>query len=431
MNAYQQKIEIGDLVEGMFVCQLPVPWKETPFPLQGFYVHSNDDKTQLEKYCSYVFVDLIRSRTRNSKLTTDLLKNKKNNLSIEQNETPAYSTGDVGLNIKRINAKPIIKNYTRYADTPILELGKTYKYAGKIHSKIVSALQEFSSGEAKQREKIFTFLKENSALLVESAINNPDALIWLTRLQSQKIDLFSHSINAAIWGLVLGRHLGLARDVLHDLTLALLLAKTGLIHQKDNTGTQTSFDYIFQSIANLSEAKTITPGVITTIKTHMERYNGSGGPRGLTGDKIPYLGKIAGIADSYESLLKPLDDHPPLTCSEAIAFLFSQRDITFQADLVEEFIQAIGIYPTGSLVELNNNEIGVVLESPRNARLFPKLLMVVDKNGQKIKHPKAVNLSESTTALSIKRSIPNSTININYSSFGNKETTTLRKIFSL
>lgn len=431
MNAYQQKIEIRDLVEGMFVCQLPVPWKETPFPLQGFYVHSNDDKAQLEKYCSYVFVDLVRSRTRNLKVTTDLFKNKKNDLSVQKQDAPAHSAHHVDLKTKKINVKPIIKNHTRYTDTPILELGKAYKRARKIHSKIATALQEFECSEVKHREKIFTLLKENSAILVESAINNPDALIWLTRLQSQKANIFSHSINTAIWGLVLGRHLGLASDVLHELTLALLLAKTGLIHQKKDTETKTSFDYIFQSIANLSEARNITPGVITTIKTHLERHNGSGGPRGLTGDKIPYLGKIAGIADCYESLLKPLDGHPPLTCSDAIAFLFSQRDILFQADLIEEFIQAIGIYPTGSLVELNNSEIGLVLESPRNARLFPKLLMVVDKNGQKLKHPKELNLADKLTSLSIKRSLPNSTININYSSFGNKESATLRKIFSL
>ena len=431
MNAYQQKIEIRDLVEGMFICQLPIPWKETPFPLQGFYVHSNDDKTQLEKYCSYVFVDIIRSRTKNLRLSPDLIKNNKNDETTKSNVMPSFSKRENNSSTKKISAKPILKNYARYAHLPVHDLRKTYKVAIKIHSKIVAAIKQFSEIEEKNREKIFTLIKDNSRLLVESALHNPDALIWLTRLQSQKADIFNHSINAAIWGLVLGRHLGLERDILNDLTLALLLAKTGLLNENKFSETKTPLDYIFESVANLSDAKDITPGVITTIKTHMERYDGSGGPRGLTGDKIPYLGKIAGIVDCYESLLNPLDNYPPLTCSEAIGFLFSQRDIKFQADLVEEFIQAIGIYPTGSLVELNNNEIGLVLESPRNERLFPKLLMVVDKDGHKIKQPRTLNLADDKTSLSIKRSIPNSTVNINYSALGNKETNTLRKIFSL
>ena len=408
MNAYQKQVPIADLIDGMFVCQLPVPWKDTPFPLQGFYVQSQDDKDQLAKYCTYVFIDIVRSRSVNLRRPS----------GCNQNPEPP---------------EEYKKNSSRYSNTPIKDLDKEFKKAKSTHAKILIAIKEFSENALENKTKAFNILRESSASLVESAINNPDALIWLTRLENQRKDLFNHSINAAIWGLILGRHLGLEQDTLQDLTLALLLSKIGLLEEQTSNQeveSPSAYNYINQSLLCLKNSPKINAGVMTTIKTHMERHDGSGGPQAITGDKIPLLGKIAGIADCYEALLNPLDEHQSLSCSEAITFLFSQRNIKFQSDLVEEFIQAIGIYPTGSVVELNNKEIGVVLESRRNTRLQPKLLVVIDEYGQKIKQPKVLNLAESAACLSIKRSVSNSSINISYFTFGNRSSSALKRIFS-
>lgn len=426
MNAYQKQVPIADLIDGMFVCQLPVPWKDTPFPLQGFYVQSQDDKDQLAKYCTYVFIDIVRSRSVNLRRPSVCNQNP------EPAEEYKKNIGTTGTK-KVIQAKSIKKNSSRYSNTPIKDLDKEFKKAKSTHAKILIAIKEFSENALENKTKALNILRESSASLVESAINNPDALIWLTRLENQRKDLFNHSINAAIWGLILGRHLGLEQDTLQDLTLALLLSKIGLL--EDQTSNQevespSAYNYINQSLLCLKNSPKINAGVMTTIKTHMERHDGSGGPQAITGDKIPLLGKIAGIADCYEALLNPLDEHQSLSCSEAITFLFSQRDIKFQSDLVEEFIQAIGIYPTGSVVELNNKEIGVVLESRRNTRLQPKLLVVIDEYGQKIKQPKVLNLAESAACLSIKRSVSNSSINISNFTFGNRSSSALKRIFS-
>lgn len=426
MNAYQKKVPIADLIEGMFVCQLPIPWKETPFPLQGFYVQSHDDKDQLAKYCTYVFVDIVRSRSVNLRLRLDCAQ------STEPSEECKKNTGITDTK-NVIQAKAIKKNSSRYSNTLISNFDKEFKKAKSAHEKILIAIKELSEKTLVNKTKTFNLLQENSNALVESAINNPDALIWLTRLENQRRDLFNHSVNAAIWGLVFGRHLGLEQDTLQDLALALLLAKIGLLENqtdKQEIAPPSSYDYINQSLLCLKNSPKINAGVFTTIKTHMERHDGSGGPQGTTGDKIPLLGKIAGIADYYEALINPLDGFQPLSCSEAITFLFSQRNIKFQSDLVEEFIQSIGIYPTGSVVELNNKEVGVVLESRRDTRLQPKLLVVIDEYGQRIKQPKVLNLADNTACLSIKRSVPNSSINISYSTLGRKNSFTFKRIFS-
>jgi hypothetical protein len=86
--------------------------------------------------------------------------------------------------------------------------------------------------------------------------------------------------------------------------------------------------------------------------------------------------------------------------SDAVRNLYEWRDIDFQAEIVEEFIQAIGIYPAGTLIELNTGEVGVVLSEYRTRRLRPKLLMILDENKQRLPDMVPLDLSEQKTTAS-------------------------------
>jgi len=57
----EQKVDVRDLVPGMYVCRLDRPWTETPFPLQGFLIETTDEVRELTRLCSHVFVDTERS----------------------------------------------------------------------------------------------------------------------------------------------------------------------------------------------------------------------------------------------------------------------------------------------------------------------------------------------------------------------------------
>ena len=54
------KTNVRELQKGMFVAELDCPWHKTPFPIQGFYVRSQDDLKSLKKFCSYVYVDATK-----------------------------------------------------------------------------------------------------------------------------------------------------------------------------------------------------------------------------------------------------------------------------------------------------------------------------------------------------------------------------------
>src|SRR5690606_36664460 len=122
----------------------------------------------------------------------------------------------------------------------------------------------------------------------------------------------------------------------------------------------------------------VEPRVISVVKTHCERLNGSGFPLGLQGDKIPLLGKIAGIVTYCDHVTNPRGSRHSIAPSKAVAKVFELRNIQFQEELVVEFIRAIGLSPTGTLVELSIGEVGVVVVQNFERRLKPKVMLVLD-----------------------------------------------------
>ena len=138
----------------------------------------------------------------------------------------------------------------------------------------------------------------------------------------------------------------------------------------------------------------VPPEVLHIVRNHCERFHGSGYPQGLMGDKIPFLAKVAGIVTVYDAVTNPRHSKFPLAPSKAMAKLYDMRNVEFQEELVVQFIQALGIYPTGTLVELNTGEIAVVVEQTFARRLKPKVAVVIDKNKSTLKEPLVIDLFE-------------------------------------
>ena len=159
-------------------------------------------------------------------------------------------------------------------------------------------------------------------------------------------------------------------------------------------------------------------GVMAIVEFHQERHNGTGFPKGVTGDRIPLLAKIAGLVHYYQELITPRNNDLGLSPLAAVSKLYELRNISFQQDLVERFIEAVGVFPTGTLVELSSNEIGIVTGHNQDRRLLPKVMVVLDEHKQKLKHARIIDLKElssstkSNDAVFIKDSLPKGAYNI-------------------
>ena len=106
------------------------------------------------------------------------------------------------------------------------------------------------------------------------------------------------------------------------------------------------------------------------VEHHHERLDGSGYPNGLKGDQIPLFAKIAAIVDCYDAITSNRGYAESLSSQEAVRKLYEWRGKDFQAELVEEFIQAIGMFPAGTLIELTTGEVAVVVTEIENSDVY-------------------------------------------------------------
>ncbi len=122
--------------------------------------------------------------------------------------------------------------------------------------------------------------------------------------------------------------------------------------------------------------------VIDMIASHHERFNGSGYPQSIKGTQIPLYARIAAIADCYDAITSQRVYAKPITHALAIKKMYEWRGYDFQPELIEAFIQAVGVYPTGTLVELTSGEVGIVVKENPGKRLRPQILVILDPDKQ-------------------------------------------------
>lgn len=397
MFSYQKKIPVGELVAGMYVFQLDRPWNGTPFPLQGFHIKDESDIQLLRQYCKTVVIDITRSDIR------------KNNLAAKPDKTAAITRGKYHSTLE-------LKPYVYSEHTP---LDEEIKRARSVYKDLKQAVDKITTALTHNAQIDIPAVAKFSNKVVKSVLKNPDALVWVMKLKHQTTSIYHHAMNCSVWAAVLGREIGLKESRLEHLTTGVLLSKIGLTMLTDEMAempfyefqlTPHYFRHIDFAINLLATNRKLPKPVIDTVINHEERYDGSGFPNELEGDQIPLYAQIAGIVDTYESMLNPLMREVPLSPSEAVSELYNMRGHEFDTKLVESFIQVIGLFPPGTLVELNTNELAIVTRADRDKRLQPQLLVVTNANKEPKKKPTTLDIYELNATLGKKH--PEKTIEI-------------------
>jgi HD domain len=134
--------------------------------------------------------------------------------------------------------------------------------------------------------------------------------------------------------------------------------------------------------------------VVQTVLEHHEREQGQGFPQGLYGPAIDPDAKIIALVDTYAALTLPASSRPRLRPHEAIREIVKTRNDQFPAALVKALLSEISVFPPGTIVRLNTDEVGRVIAVNRNHPLRPKVEILADGKGQRLGAPKLLDLSE-------------------------------------
>lgn len=397
---------VTDLEIGMYVSALDRPWIETPFLVQGFYITSQQDIEELEHHCKFVYVDVYRSRLgakrRNSRILRTVGERAPPGIGRPEESLQAVKfkqrAGDIGALLFPH------RKIRKYEDQGGLEqeLGQ----AKAAYSDLSAAVSEMMQAYRRSAALDLSGIRDSVNPMVESVIRNPDACVWLARRKNEDSYTYRHSVGASVWAVALGRQLGLPKVDLQRLALGALLFDIGKLrvpHElllKRERLSRGEFELLKSHVAfgmeMLQNSGVLNKTVAEMVEAHHERHGGHGYPHGLQGDEIPVFARIAAIVDCYDAITSQRPYSTAMSPSNAVKKLYAWRDIDFQAELVEEFIQAIGIYPAGTLVELSSGEVGVVLADYRTRRLRPKLLIVLDRDKRLLGEPRPLDLVKAT-----------------------------------
>lgn len=349
------KVPATSLQPGMFVAELDRPWLETPFALQGFVVRDPAEAIYVSKFVDHVFVDAE-------------YKAQKNFLSLDTAPTHTIPRERLELRADMREARVCFDNAAQTLD------------------KVFDSLRGGRNTE-------MDIVQESINPLIESVFKNKEAVGALLRLKESGDYRFEHGVSMAAWAAILGRQIGLHGDELETLAVGCAMCDVGMTQlPAEMLGQANQLSEGQQRIIRahptmgaelVADSKNVNYEVLGIIENHHERMDGSGYPRGLEGAAIPLLARIAGLVDAYDAMITPRPWAPARTSHEAAQELLDAKGSKFQDALVEQFIQAIGLFPTGTLVELNTGEVAIVTRQNETRRLKPEIVVVLDGNKNK------------------------------------------------
>ncbi len=418
----KKKIEVQDLRIGMYVAELDRSWLGTPFLFQGFEISTDEELSQLRGLCKHVFV---LDDTADAGSPT--------------RRTPGPATGKRTAAVHYEPSPPVhFLQATRKRKTP------PPRYVDL--TPVETELQEAREVEQGARQTLYTILddarigrsidtpraKQAVMQMTESVIRNPDALVWLTHLKKKHEYTVTHSLRVCVLALTFGRHLGYNPEQLNVLGLGALMHDIGKLRvpteilDKPEALTREEFEimktHVPEGLKILETSANIPSAALEVVGRHHERYSGDGYAFGMSGDTIGEFGLISAIVDSYDAITSDRVYHNSLSAADALKLIYDGRGRVFHPWLTEQFIQCMGIFPIGSIVEMSNNSIGVVVAANRTRRLRPRIAVILSPDRKPYSPAPIVDLMRIThdqngQPLEIKSVLPAGTFGINPTDF--------------
>ena len=380
-----KRIAIEQLIPGMFITEMDVPWYRTPF-LSHKRLIKDQQTIQLMKQHGIRMVSIDTS--------------KGSDLPSEPSATTQHAASQQPPNAD-VPAPP---NHTP-EHTP--EVNPHDHSVTVIYAQAQEAV-----------ERIFEDLErgippspEATKAIVSNVLGQVlnDRAAMATQLAIQKIKQFdrsltTHALDTCILSLVVAVESGLDQTAQEQIGMGALLHDAGyvrlprnLVRKREECSGQDKTlleQHCKLGVALLSEQPGIHEDVLRIVREHHERSNGSGFPAKLGNDQIFHLAHIIGIVDFYDGMVSRRGTRQAMIPHDAVRQLFlAGEQGLFEKSLVELLIRSIGVYPVGSLVRLNTGEQAVVIGVNPQQRLKPLVKVTTDPQGGSYATPIDIDLA--------------------------------------
>ncbi|OIO04816.1 MAG: hypothetical protein AUJ49_02200 [Desulfovibrionaceae bacterium CG1_02_65_16] len=223
---------------------------------------------------------------------------------------------------------------------------------------------------------------------IESVLRNETAAVTLFKLRGFDEYTYTHSINVSLLAVLLGKHLGLDKATLLELGLAgmyhdvgkaripeAILNKPGKLSRSE---FQTMKAHPLEGYKIMVGQRDLNPEILRAVVEHHERHDGSGYPRGLTGEQVGQFSRIVSVVDVYDALTSRRVYKDAMAPAKALGMMYMWREKDFPHQAIESFIRCIGVYPVGSFVKLTGGEYGIVAGANPLRPTLPEVKIIMD-----------------------------------------------------
>ncbi len=408
----RKEVSVEELQFGVYVAELDRPWEGTPFMFQGFVLSNDKQLEALKKFCKKVKIDTEKGA------------------DVPEPGQPKGSSTLPPPGPREASVLSTITTKVKYEEKSSVDVELPIARAATKKTEVVlkDIFSTVQAGKALDAPRV----KDAVSSMTDSVVRNPDAMLLLAKMKEKGEHTLDRALGVSIYMIAFGRFLQLPREQLDLLGMVGLLQDIGKtrvpedVLTKPGTLSPSELAVCKSHVGHSVEILKATPGLPPELPglagLHHERYDGSGYPRGLKGAQIGLFGSIAGLVDCFDALTHPRPYGEALAPSNALNILYAGRDTQFDRPLVEQYIQCIGIYPVGALVELNSGDVGIVIAQNLVRRLLPRVMVVLDAKGNLKKPQLMLDLArepkmDADTPYRIKRTLEKGSVAIDTSEF--------------
>lgn len=377
-----KKIRAEQLKPGMFIHDFNCSWLCTPFFQNKIKI--KDEKT-IEKIIKYGIHEVYIDSERGS----DVI-----NAQTEEDVKQEIQT-EID---KVIEPKLEIKNLVTVQEE--LVLAKAVKKEAKQVAQNI--MNDVKLGKQINTEKADHIIEK----MVDSIFRNDQALVGLSRIKQTDEYTFMHSISVSVLMISFSKSLNFSRDLIKEVGIGALLHDIGKMKiplevlNKPGSLSNEELEKVKEHVVYSENILSQTPGIasssILVAAEHHERCDGSGYPKGKKGEDISRYGQMAAIVDVYDAITSDRCYRTRREPTETLRKIFEWSKFHFNEKLVHSFIRCIGIYPVGTLIRLESDFLGIVLDQGENSLLHPIVRVVYDVNKGQFITPNDIDLAKPT-----------------------------------
>lgn len=374
-----KKIAVGELEVGMYVSDMNTPWINHPFLTGNRVITKAAEIEALSRYgLSEVYIDTSKGRDSGRAQSAAEADNK---LAREMTQAVSKIEPSPAPILRAAEkAKPALASLRE-------ELPRAQLLFLEARTEAHRLLTEVRSGKPVDAEQAVKVVDG----MISSIFRNPDALANLSRLKSFDDYTFHHSVNVAVLSILLGKNLGLTSEELRKLGIGAILHDVGkmrvpqeILHKPGKLTApeyETMKTHTLMGAKLLLQADGLSADCSAVTLNHHERYGGNGYPQGSQGMKIGKFGLISAIADVYDAMTSDRVYCKGVASHIALRKVYEWSKSEFHPIYAQKFIQAIGVYPVGTVVKLDTGELGVVFLQNRSNLLRPWVRLFRDQYG--------------------------------------------------